>query len=244
MLALLLLAALLVGIPAVLLVVTDGMPAAPISSVQDLLRADDGTMLRAVLVWVAWLGWASFAVSVVVEAGSWVLRRPAPRIRGLGVQQRTAAVLVAAVAVLFTAPPPPAVAASRQTALPASPPATVATATLETPASPLPPSPPGQAPTHATVVTHTVTEADAARGLWGIAEDYLGDGHRWPEIYDLNVGVVQPDGWALSDSDWIEPGWVLTLPDDASPPGRRRHRHVPCRGQLRSRARGQPVGDR
>ena len=96
-----------------------------------------------------------------------------------GVQQRTAAVLVAAVAVLFTARSA-AVAASGQTALPASPPATVATATLETPASPLPPSPPGQAPTHATVVTHTVTEADAARGLWGIAEDYLGDGHRWP----------------------------------------------------------------
>ena len=192
------------------------MPAAPISSVQDLLRADDGTMLRAVLVWVAWLGWASFAVSVVVEAGSWVLRRPAPRIRGLRATHRRRAGRCRRGAVHRALRPrsrpqtdrPPRVAPShgrdgdpRDTGV-----ATTALAARAT-------------PTHATVVTHTVTEADAARGLWGIAEDYLGDGHRWPEIYDLNVGVVQPDGWALSDSDWIEPGWVLTLPDGASPPG-------------------------
>ena len=117
MLALLLLAALLVGIPAVLLVVTDGMPAAPISSVQDLLRADDGTMLRAVLVWVAWLGWASFAVSVVVEAGSWVLRRPAPRIRGL--ECSSAPPPCWSLPSRCCSPhPPPAVAASGQTAPP------------------------------------------------------------------------------------------------------------------------------
>lgn len=57
--------------------------------------------------------------------------------------------------------------------------------------------------------------------LWGISERYLGDGMRYKEIVELNRGVVQPDGTVLNDPDLIYPGWILTLPADATGPGLR-----------------------
>ena len=48
--------------------------------------------------------------------------------------------------------------------------------------------------------------------LWDIAEQQLGDGTRWTEIYGLNVGRTQPDGQTLTDPDLIRPGWRLVLP--------------------------------
>ena len=57
--------------------------------------------------------------------------------------------------------------------------------------------------------------------LWGIAERYLGDGRRYPEIFALNRDRMQPDGAALTKPDLIRPGWVLRLPKDAEGPGLR-----------------------
>ncbi|MDG4765997.1 hypothetical protein O7632_18090 [Solwaraspora sp. WMMD406] len=51
--------------------------------------------------------------------------------------------------------------------------------------------------------------------LFAIAARTLGDGRRYREIFDLNVGRVQPDGGELTDPTRVEPGWVLRLPDDA-----------------------------
>ena len=51
--------------------------------------------------------------------------------------------------------------------------------------------------------------------LWDIAEEQLGDGTRWTEIYHLNAGRTQPDGDTLTDPDLIRPGWRLRLPPDA-----------------------------
>jgi len=47
--------------------------------------------------------------------------------------------------------------------------------------------------------------------LWDLAEDHLGDGHRYVELLDLNAGQPQPDGAALSDPSLIHPGWILRL---------------------------------
>lgn len=53
--------------------------------------------------------------------------------------------------------------------------------------------------------------------LWSIAEDQLGDGARWREIYDLNAGRVFDDGRELRDPNLIHPGWELDLPSDDDP---------------------------
>ncbi|MGV8965213.1 MAG: LysM peptidoglycan-binding domain-containing protein [Cellulomonas sp.] len=60
-----------------------------------------------------------------------------------------------------------------------------------------------------------VHQVVAGETLWEIAEQRLGDGSRYPEIYDLNVGAPQLDGAALTDPDLIRPGWFFTMP--ASP---------------------------
>lgn len=51
--------------------------------------------------------------------------------------------------------------------------------------------------------TYTVVEGDT---LWDIAAAHLGDPNRYPEIYELNKGVIG------DDPNLILPGQVLTLP--------------------------------
>ncbi|MFG1902471.1 BTAD domain-containing putative transcriptional regulator [Micromonospora carbonacea] len=64
--------------------------------------------------------------------------------------------------------------------------------------------------------THRVVAGD---NLWDLAEKHLGDPHRWREIYKLNRGHEQANGYALTDPDEIHVGWVLALPArEAAPP--------------------------
>ncbi len=76
---------------------------------------------------------------------------------------------------------------------------------------------PDAAPT--TVEAETVT-VEAGDTLWGIADEHLDNPQRWPEVFDLNEGILQPTGHALTDPDQIDIGWTLTLPPDgqAAPP--------------------------
>ncbi len=66
---------------------------------------------------------------------------------------------------------------------------------------------------------HHVVKGD---NLWDIAKAKLGDPFRWREIYVLNRGKPQSNGYALTDPDEIHIGWVLVLPARspaaASPP--------------------------
>ncbi|GLH98807.1 hypothetical protein [Phytohabitans aurantiacus] len=60
--------------------------------------------------------------------------------------------------------------------------------------------------------------------LWDLAQAWLGDPHRWPEIYQLNAdrydanGRVHHGEGRMQGGDHIEPTWQLILPDDATPP--------------------------
>ncbi len=65
-----------------------------------------------------------------------------------------------------------------------------------------------------------VHHVKANDNLWDIADSALGDPHRWREIYVLNRGHEQANGYALTDPDEIHVGWVLALParDDTTPP--------------------------
>jgi DNA-binding SARP family transcriptional activator len=60
---------------------------------------------------------------------------------------------------------------------------------------------------------HHVVEGD---NLWDIAEAKLSDPNRWREIYVLNRGHLQANGYALTDPDIIHIGWVLVLPERQS----------------------------
>ncbi len=53
---------------------------------------------------------------------------------------------------------------------------------------------------------------EAGDYLRTIAMTHLGDENRWPEIYDLNKGVMQADGRSLTNPDLIHIGWLLQLP--------------------------------
>ena len=55
--------------------------------------------------------------------------------------------------------------------------------------------------------------------LWEIAQNHLGDGRRYREIFELNSGRIQPDGSKLTIASLIRPGWVLRMPRDAYGPG-------------------------
>lgn len=55
--------------------------------------------------------------------------------------------------------------------------------------------------------------------LFAIAQRFLGDGNRNPEIFELNKGRVQPDGQRLTNPAAILPGWILQLPPDAKGEG-------------------------
>jgi nucleoid-associated protein YgaU/DNA-binding SARP family transcriptional activator len=172
-----------------------------------------------VLAVIAWLAWAQITLAVVVEFVAVVRRRPAIRLPILPGLQTMAASLVSGIA-LVTTTLHAAPAAALRAPIPA-----VATMTGEShQAQPSPPNaadgPTGErqatdrpvvAP--AAPITLTVQRHDS---YWAIAERTLGDGMRWREIRDLNIGRTMADGQVIApSSDELHPGWVLHLPADA-----------------------------
>lgn len=114
--ALAVLCALLAGAPIALLAfagnpLPDHLPT--ISAVSTALTSrDDGQLFLRALAVAGWFGWATFAFSVLVELGAQTLRRPAPKLPGMGRQQKAAAALVGSVALILAASPAAASAAA------------------------------------------------------------------------------------------------------------------------------------
>ncbi|MFI2740716.1 LysM peptidoglycan-binding domain-containing protein [Streptomyces sp. NPDC018711] len=62
--------------------------------------------------------------------------------------------------------------------------------------------------------SYTVAGGDT---LWRVAEEQLGDGDRYTEIFDANKNKPQAGGGSLTDPDDIHTGWKLAIPHTAAP---------------------------
>ena len=211
-------ALLVVGLPGLLLT-SVGWPLPRqlphLSDVADTLTGHqplETSTVWKILAVILWLAWFQVLTAVIVESVS-VARGSLPRsISGLNLAHGLVAPLVAAIVLVW-----PAGAATRASAAPAPPMERrdpPATKVVETP------PPPTTEPVSASPATPIVTEHLVERRdtLWDLAERYLGDGYRAPEIFELNRGRPQPDGRALTDPSLIRPGWVLQIPVSSATP--------------------------
>ncbi|WP_026874228.1 BTAD domain-containing putative transcriptional regulator [Jiangella gansuensis] len=210
------LALLVAGVPAVLWAVSGSPLPDAWPSAHDVWAAvampDDGTLFLAVLIAVGWAGWLTFVLSLLVELVAAVRGTTAPRLPGLGAQQRWVAGMVAAVAALGGGAQ--AAHAGSATAPPwePAPPVTTDLFDQHVPADDggaVPGGAPGDPDAAPNVRVHVVRQGDT---LWRVADTRLGDAHRYPEIVRATADVVQPDGRRLTDPDLILPGWTLTIP--------------------------------
>ncbi|WP_199421657.1 LysM peptidoglycan-binding domain-containing protein [Actinotalea solisilvae] len=217
--------AFVIGVPAALLVVAPVRVPTSLPTWRGVIdaasRPDDGSLLLGVVTVIAWLAWLAFALPLVIEIASSVRAVRTPHLPLLAPAQRLAAGLVATAGLLLTPPAPTASAwgLGQQTAAavaahvlptvaagPSMGPSGMPASRMESPAAP------SVEDGHASLPSVTVLRGDT---LWDLAERHLGSGHRYAEIRDLNLGLPQPDGRALTDAHWVYPGWRLLLPSDA-----------------------------
>ncbi|MFF2779486.1 LysM peptidoglycan-binding domain-containing protein [Streptomyces sp. NPDC058052] len=202
-LGLVVLAALVAGVPYLLLAVGH-QPTELAGGGFSLLEQDDGRLFLVVLTCLGWAGWAAFTLSVLVELVAVLRRRSAPRIRGLGSVQSLASFLVGGIVLLA---PTAASAATVAPSVAASATHTVGEAGTTAGA----PSAVSARTGEAGGLTHTV--ASASELPWDLAEDYLGDGKRWKDIAALNPGIPQ----LTAGDQYLPKGAVIKLPADARP---------------------------
>lgn len=207
--SLILLAVLLVGIPAGLVFFAGN----PLPSWDELvagftMRDYTGSFLVGTIMPIAaWIAWATFAVGFLAELPAQLRGVPRPRIPGLGVQQKVMGGLLAAVIALFS----PAAAFASE--VPVQPSVSMSASVVSVAAAE---AAAAETPVVEAGPQYVVSGTDT---LARIAETTLGDRERATEISALNIGVQQADGGALSASGWLQEGWVLTLPADAFVPG-------------------------
>jgi hypothetical protein len=238
--AALILLVLLIGLPAALL----GVLGSPIPHTMPALsllthRLDILAILKILSV-VVWLAWLQLVVCLIAEVRAAVRNTGMPpRVPLAGGIQPVVHRLVTAALLLFsaatalspafmhqppgapsavTAPPSATPPAGRDTGQPAP-------GGLGEPGGPT--SGQGQAlePAHHRVRrTEKIYVVQPPEGryhesLWEIAQNHLGDGRRYREIFELNAGRPQPDGTRLTIASLIRPGWILRMPRDAHGPG-------------------------
>ena len=224
-LAVLALAALTVGVPLGLFLVF-GLPIPHKLSFSALTGQLDLKTILKILAVIVWLAWLQLVWCVVVEIRAAVRNVGVPsRVPLAGATQPVARRLVTAALLLFSAtaalspafmtgsaaPPPPAVSVSAQH-LPGVQPPQVA---HDTTAMTAHKSQTGEEKIY-------VVKPPAGRyheSLWEIAQNHLGDGRRYREVFEMNKDRIQPDGTKLTIASLIRPGWTLRMPSDAFGPG-------------------------
>ncbi|MBT2404606.1 MULTISPECIES: LysM peptidoglycan-binding domain-containing protein [unclassified Streptomyces] len=197
LLGLAVLAALIAGIPLVLLAV--GYQPTDFAGGWDLLtQQDDGQLFFTVLTTIGWIGWALFTLSALVEIVALFRGRKAKRIKGLGGMQSFAGLLIGGLVLIAPT------AASAATTGPA-----VAATAVQT------------AGTSSVAAAQTAAEQDAwpthtvtgdSELPWDLAEQYLGSGPRWKDIAALNPSIPQ----LAAGDQFLPKGTVIRLPADAN----------------------------
>ena len=195
LLAVLVLAALVAGLPALLIQVAGN----PLTALPDgdwwtvLTSRDSGQLFLTTLAIVGWLAWATFTLAVLVEIPAQIRGRRTLRIPGLSLQQRLAAALVAAIAAAVATPS--LSAAALPAASHAAPPVAVSTH-----------QPTTTEPTPG-YLQHSVQRGES---LTGLAERY---GVSRTALARANYGQPQPDGRSLQPGQTrIYTGWTLRIP--------------------------------
>ncbi len=231
--ALVTLAVLVLGVPVLLATLAGNPLPHTLPNLHEIGHAltarDNGQLFLRVLSVVAWAAWAAFTLSVLVEIPAAIRRRPALRLPGLRLPQRAAANLIAAVALMLHSPAMASAAAAHPVA---APPAAVVTTVTTPPGahvlttlnlrSPVilaaaTTDAPARTPSAAASSVYVVQRGD---WLGYIAERYLGDFDRYPEIAALNPGLEARDH---RFPDHIEGSWHIVLPADADDRGPRLH---------------------
>jgi hypothetical protein len=216
------LTALTIGVPIALILVV-GLPLPHTMPSASVLTSQlDVIAILRILSVVIWLAWAQLVWCVLVEIKAAISNVGVPsRVPLAGATQSAAHRLVTAALLLFTAaaalapavaspgPPRPAPSISAQVTPGVA--QTIEQTTREVPARAAPNA------DKAYLVQPPVGRFHES--LWEIAQNHLGDGRRYREIFELNAGRVQPDGTKLTIASLIRPGWVLLMPKDAYGPG-------------------------
>jgi len=226
-LAIMALAVLTIGVPIGLITVI-GLPVPHGTAGLSVLthQLDIPSILRVLSI-VIWLAWLQLVWCVIVEIKAAVRNVGLPaQVPLAGATQSAAHRLVTAALLLFTAgaalspafahsgPPRPSHTVSSVM------PGTRGTQGPQSTA-PQPVAPPAVAQSPSAEKVYVVRPPDGRyhESLWEIAENHLGDGRRYPEIYAMNKDRMQPDGSKLTIASLIRPGWILRMPQDAYGPG-------------------------
>ena len=228
------LAIVVVGVPIGLWLLA-GKPWAPAVD-ESVLSEASARDVVAVLVIVLWLVWAYFVLCLVVEAVAEARGgRIAPQLLGGGAGTQALARRSVAAVVLIGGTSTAPVAALQAASMPVDPSGmaeVMPDATIAATPSPSTDTSPRTTGEYVPVEARTgdgaapyydvrPQEGRNYETLWDIADRFLGSGSRYKEIFELNRGVVQPDGSTMTTTDLIKAGWVLRLPADAQGAGLR-----------------------
>ncbi len=196
-----------------------GVPGAgAIDAVGDPLASDETRneqLLAGLLLIIAWACWAQLAYALILETIAAARGRAARRAPVLpGIQVFAASLITTASLVLtplsssVTASTGPLVPMDRADATPAR---VAHQVELVADMSSRPERVAGPA-----TARYSVGDRDT---FWSIAEKTLGDGLRWAEIRELNLGLTMNDGTVITRAiESTRPGWQLELPADAVMP--------------------------
>jgi hypothetical protein len=167
----------------------------------------DAVLVKS-LACATWALWGLLAICFVAEGRAWMRGREARNVPLASLVQPIVRELVVSAALLVGSLRPGGSIAAIAIPVPAA----AVTVPDTVPAGPVPADVAYERAAASTNPTCVVAPRDS---LWKLAENHLGDGLRWRDIWQLNQGRTFPDGRRFVDPQLINPGWVLSMPADA-----------------------------